>query len=101
MLPLDHPSRIADLRDCLRHDAEHARRRAELATEAADALEAAEAVNMAAYARVAARAVVRAGLATDAADKVDVVLVALARLWPWHRRLRFAVALLSPWWPRR
>ena len=100
MHPLDHPSRIADLRDCLRHDAAHARQRADLADEAADALEAIEAVHRAAYARVAARAVVRAGLAVDAADKVDVVLVTLARLWPWRRRLRFAVVLLRWGWPR-
>lgn len=101
MADLSDPSRIADLRDCLRHDARHARARADLAEEAAESLEAMEAANLSAYARTAERGIVRSALATDAADKVDVVLVTLARLWPWHRRLRFAVALLSPWWPGR
>ena len=101
MPDLTDPARLSDLVHCLRHDATHARSRADLADEAADALEAMEAVHLTSYRAVAERAVMRLSLVNDATGKADTVIVTVARLWPWWRRVRFAVALLSPWWPPR
>lgn len=96
---LADPDRLADLVDALHEVGTHNRERAERCAAVADE------VTLLAWATAVDRtrteeAAATLGRAALAAEQTWVLAVFLRRTWPWRRRVRYALALLSPWWPR-